>query len=302
MYEHIWGVTVDGRNLAITTCHTWNQWKPIEKWWILLSIKVFFLQHLLLVAEILYQFVACLRISLLYLQDLRISGKWSESLMILMDSPWLLGANQPQTIHPKKPMFLKILPKKINNKLNTLNLLLPSIYSSCFRDTGDRWWQLKSFVFSTRILGVSWSNWTHVFQVGWFNHHLEICRVFHYKTSILGYQPETNQKKPETNEKPTRTPHDICTTRGCDQGTTLLIDQRQRGLYWLGTGATGGMPGGGNALINHWVYPTGKLRYIDIQNDRDIGVSLEMMTLTKCLFICLVSMLNFWGMTEVISL
>ena len=203
----------------------------------------------------------------------------------------------------KNLCFLKILPKKINNKLNTLNLLLPSIYSSCFRDTGDRWWQLKSFVFSTRILGGSWSNWTHVFQVGWFNHHLEICRVFHYKTSILGYQPETNQKKPETNEKPTQNPpwhlhHPRLWPRNHPSHwptSTWVV------LAWYGSH-------GGNARRGECPYkslgiPNRKTKiYIDIQNDRDIGVSLEMMTLTKCLFICLVSMLNFWGMTEVISL
>ena len=35
-----------------------------------------------------------------------------------------------------------------------------------------RWWQLKYVLFSPLTLG-KWSNLTHIFQMGWFNHQLE---------------------------------------------------------------------------------------------------------------------------------
>ena len=37
--------------------------------------------------------------------------------------------------------------------------------------TFSRWWQLKYVLFSPRKLG-QWSNLTHIFQMGWFNHQL----------------------------------------------------------------------------------------------------------------------------------
>ena len=45
-----------------------------------------------------------------------------------------------------------------------------------------RWWQLKYFSFSSRSLG-KWSNLTHIFQLGWFNHQPDKC-VYLSKESL----------------------------------------------------------------------------------------------------------------------
>ena len=47
-----------------------------------------------------------------------------------------------------------------------------------------RWWQLKYVLFSPRKLG-KWSNLTHSFQMGWFNHQLA------YKRAVITYTYDT---------------------------------------------------------------------------------------------------------------
>ena len=39
-----------------------------------------------------------------------------------------------------------------------------------------RWWQLKCLLFS-KLFGVSWSNLTNIFQMGWFNHQLVVIYI-----------------------------------------------------------------------------------------------------------------------------
>ena len=67
-------------------------------------------------------------------------------------------------------MVLLLLPGEVNEMNESMGFwgLL-----ECQFIQKNRWWQLKYFLFSPPIPGVSWSNLTNIFQKGWFNHQLE---------------------------------------------------------------------------------------------------------------------------------